>query len=297
MTLGAAFDNFILSKRLQGCMDKTISCYKDVVHPFIDYVGADTDLAVLTREKYNEYISILVSRSFSRATLASYIRQLKVFFRWIENEYNIDLGTSKLKVPRAYKKVVHIYTDDEIKTIFDMITTESEWLTARNRAMVALMLDSGLRQEEVCTIETASISWQRGTLKVTGKGNKERVVPVGRLSMHFMKMYRQLCPYTADYFFIGRRGETVSCDSVKHFMYKISKKLPFAFSSHRLRHNFATNYCLDQYEKYGHIDLYRLMILMGHEDIETTRIYLHHANQIIASITAISHLDKVLKLD
>jgi len=216
-------------------------------------------------------------------------------FRWPESEYGINLETDKLKVPRAYKKVVHIYTDEEIGMIFDAITAESEWITARNRAMVALMLDSGLRQQEVCTLQTADIFWSRKTLTVCGKGSKERVVPFGEFSRHYMKEYRKLCPYSAEYFFVGRRGIAVSCDSVKHFIFKLSRKLPFEFSSHRLRHNFATNYCLNQYEKHGHVDLYRLMILMGHEDIETTRLYLHHANQIIASVTAISHLDKVMK--
>lgn len=297
MNLNAAFDSFLLSKRLQGCSEKTISCYVQVVHPLIQFLGSDVEITTLTRSRYNEYIAVLVSGKYSRTTLSSYVRQLKVFLRWLENEYDLDLETSKLKVPRAYKKVVHIYSDDEIQLIFNSITAESEWITVRNCAMVALMLDSGLRQEEVCTLQSADIAWQRSTLKVNGKGNKERVVPFGRFSKQFMIRYRQLCPYSEDYFFVSRRGDTVSTDSVKHFIYKLGKKLPFEFSSHRLRHNFATNYCLNQYEKYGQVDLYRLMILMGHEDIETTRLYLHHANQIIASITAISHLDKVLKLD
>lgn len=297
MTLDAAFDAFLLSKRLQGCSEKTINCYEQVVHPLVMYLGIDTDVSDVTRSRYNEYVGFLVSQKYSRSTLASYIRQLKVFLRWLESEYNLDLETSKLKVPRAYKKVVHIYSDDEIALIFDSITAENEWITVRNCAMVALMLDSGLRQEEVCTLQSVDISWQRLTLKVNGKGNKERVVPFGRFSKKFMIRYRQLCPYSEDYFFVGRRGDVVTTDSVKHFIYKLGKKLPFEFSSHRLRHNFATNYCLNQYQEYGHVDLYRLMILMGHEDIETTRLYLHHANQIIASITAISHLDKVLKLD
>lgn len=297
MILSAAYNNFIFAKRLQGCSEKTLECYAQVVHPLVQFLGTDTDLSDLTREKYNEYISLLVSRKYSRSTLASYVRQLKVFLRWLESEYDLDLETSKLKVPRTYKKVVHIYSDSEIKTIFDTISAENDWLTARNRAMVALMLDSGLRQQEVCTLQSADILWKRCTLNVTGKGNKERVVPFGNLSKHFMMEYRQLCPYSKDYFFVGRRGDVVTADSVKHFIYKLSQQLPFEFSSHRLRHNFATNYCLNQYEKYGQVDLYRLMILMGHEDIETTRLYLHHANQIIASVTAISHLDKVLKLD
>ena len=296
MNLNAAFDSFLLSKRLQGCSEKTVLCYAQVVHPFIQRFG-NVEVNTLTRSQYNEYIGVLVSGKYSRTTLSSYVRQLKVFLRWLENEYDINLETSKLKVPKAYKKMVHIYSDAEIEMIFDSISAESEWLTVRNCAMVALMLDSGLRQEEVATLQTADIFWQRYTLKVKGKGNKERVVPFGRFSRQYMVRYRALCPYSEDYFFVGRRGGMVTCDAVKHFIYKLGKKLPFEFSSHRLRHNFATNYCLNQYEKYGHIDIYRLMILMGHEDIETTRRYLHHANQIIASITAISHLDKVLKLD
>lgn len=297
MTLNTAFDNFIFSKRLQGCSEKTLKCYVQVVHPLVRYLGSDVEISEVNRAGYNEYVSILVSKKYSRSTLASYIRQLKVFLRWLENEYGLDLESGKLKVPRAFKKVVHIYSDQEIKVIFNSISAESEWLTARNCAMVALMLDSGLRQQEVCTLQSADISWKNCTLKVTGKGNKERIVPFGQFSKRFMMEYRQLCPYSEKYFFVSRRGDAVTTDSVKHFIHKLSRKLPFEFSSHRLRHNFATNYCLNQYEKYGHIDLYRLMILMGHEDIETTRLYLHHANQIIASITAISHLDKVLKLD
>ena len=297
MILNAAFDSFLLSKRLQGCSEKTIKCYDQVVHPLVQYLGTGTDVCDVTRFRYNEYVAFLVSKNYSRSTLASYIRQLKVFLRWLESEYGLDLETSKLKVPRAFKKVVHIYSDDEIQLIFNSISAESEWITVRNCAMVALMLDSGLRQEEVCTLQSADIAWQRCTLKVNGKGNKERVVPFGKFSKQFMIRYRLLCPYSEEYFFVSRRGDIVSTDSVKHFIHKLGKKLPFEFSSHRLRHNFATNYCLNQYEKFGHVDLYRLMILMGHEDIETTRLYLHHANQIIASITAISHLDKVLKLD
>lgn len=297
MKMGEAFDNFIFSKKLQGCSVKSVTCYSQVIRPLIEYVGADEELDSFSRDKYNEYIALLTSRNYSRATLSSYVRQLKVFLRWLEDEYSINLSTSKLKVPKASRKVVHIYTVDEIRMIFDCIDADQKWLQLRNCSMVALMLDSGLRQNEVCTLRSADISWQRGTLKVLGKGSKERIVPFGNLSRHYLTEYRKLCPYSEEYFFVGRRGDEVTADSVKHFMYKLSKKLPFAFSSHRLRHNFATNYCLDQYEKYGQVDLYRLMILMGHEDIETTRVYLHHANQIIASINAISHLDKVYRLD
>ncbi len=295
MTLDAVFYNFLFVKKLQGCSAKTIDCYCQVIRPLVDYAGSDLLLADFNRDIYNGYIDMLVSRHYSRSTLASYVRQIKVFLRWIEDEYSVNLSTSKLKVPKASRKVVHIYTDDEIRLIFDTVDAESEWLRLRNCSMIALMLDSGLRQNEVCMLRSVDISWQRCTVKVLGKGSKERVVPFGSLSRKFMQRYRALCPFSGDYFFLSRRGALVTNDSVKHFISKLSRKLPFAFSSHRLRHNFATNYCLDQYDKYGQVDLYRLMVLMGHEDIETTRIYLHHANQLIAAANAISHLDKIFR--
>lgn len=73
----------------------------------------------------------------------------------------------------------------------------------------------------------------------------------------------------------------------------MKKILPFEFSSHKLRHNFATNYLLNQYEMFGQMDIYQLMVVMGHEDISTTRRYLHQANNILSAKTYISHLDKL----
>lgn len=294
MTLEAAFYRFLYLKQLQGCSDKTVSCYQQVLLPFIKFVG-DIPLTDLSRENHNEYIYLLTQRKYSRATFASYVRQLKVFIRWLESEYHLSLESEKLKVPVAHRRVVHIFSDGEIIDLFDSIEASPEWIRLRNCAMVALMLDSGLRQNEVACLRSEDIYWSSGTLKVLGKGAKERVVPFGCFSRDFMKMYREQCPYSDEYFFVDRHGGVLTADAVKHFMHKLSDKLPFDVSSHRLRHNFATNYCLNQYEKYGTIDLYRLMILMGHEDIETTRIYLHHANQIIASVSAISHLDKILR--
>ena len=82
---------------------------------------------------------------------------------------------------------------------------------------------------------------------------------------------------------------------VKNFMWNLAQKLPFEFSSHKLRHNFATNYCIDQYEKHGFVDIYKLMILTGHEDVKTTNRYLHIANQIIVSRESVSHIDKIFQ--
>lgn len=281
-------------KRLEGLSEKTICCYTQFVTPFLNFLGITTNVSDITKVNVYSYIDSLFKRDISRATLATYVRHVKVFLNWLEIEYNIDLSAQSIKVPKTPKKVLHIYDDSEIREIFSVVHADKEWITLRNKAMIALMLDSGLRQNEVCTLLRCDVSYRTNTLKICGKGNKERIVPLGQLSQYFMKEYEKLCPHENSRFFVARNGGVVTCDSVKHFMYRLGRTLPFEFSSHKLRHNFATNWCLDQYEKHGTVDIYRLMVLMGHEEVNTTRRYLHFANQIIASKSNISHLDKVL---
>lgn len=293
MCLKDAFECFIRSRRIRGLSEKTVRCYDMFVTPFIQYLGETSLIEEVDRTSVEDYIESLYKNRVSRATHATYIRHLKVFLRWSEEEYGVEMSAKNIHVPRTPKKVLHIYSDDDIRMIFEAVDIAEKWITYRNRSIIALMLDSGLRQGEVCTLCTKNIDMKTGVLKVCGKGNKERIVPFGIFSKKYMSVYRSECPYDAEYFFVSRRGEQMTCDSVKHFMSKISGKLPFEFSSHRLRHNFATNYCLDQYEQRGQVDIYRLMVLMGHEEVNTTRRYLHFANQIIATRSNISHLDKV----
>lgn len=295
MTLETAFEKFIFSRHLNGLSEKSIKCYTTFILPFVDDIGIELNIHSLTRDMVDHYISSLFNRKISRATLATYVRHIKVFLRWVEDNLNIDIMAKTIRIPRTPKKMLRIYNDDEIIAIFNSIYAENKWLTSRNRAIIALMLDSGLRQNEVCTLKKKDVLFHDSMVKVLGKGNKERIVPIGALTSYYLQVYLKQCQFESKNVFVNRRGEALTCDAVKHMMYKLSETLPFEFSSHKLRHNFATNYCLDQYERNGQIDIYKLMVLLGHEDIDTTRRYLHLANQIIASRANISHIDRILQ--
>lgn len=295
MTMKTAFDNFILSRRLADLSDKTITDYKSFVMPFIAYVGENEPITALTQECINRYIEMLLNKPISKSSRATYIRHVKVFLKWLQEDNEVLYNYKRVKVPKSPKKNVKIYESAELLEIFDSVCAESEWMTLRNKCIVALMYDSGLRQSEVCSLERSRVSFRENRMVVHGKGNKERTVPLGQLTAQFMKDYMSLCPYTSDKVFVNRHGKPLTCNAVKLLVGKVSDKLDFALSSHKLRHNFATNYCIDQYEEHGQVDIYRLMILMGHEDVETTKRYLHHANEIIGTKNCISHLDKVIK--
>ncbi len=294
MTVGESFDNFILSRKLADLSDKTITDYVEFVTPFIAFVGSCKPFCELTQGDINRYIEKLLARPVSKATRATYIRHLKIYLRWSENEYGALYNAKAVKVPKSPKKSVRIYSDMEIREIFDAVSSDREWLVLRNKCIIALMYDSGLRQSEVCTLKRSRISYSDNRMTVYGKGDKERIVPLGKLTKQFMREYTTKCPYTLDMVFVNRRGQPLTGNAVKMLISKLSHNLGFELSSHKLRHNFATNYCIDQYKKHGQIDIYRLMYLMGHEDIETTKRYLHFAYEVIASNECISHLDEVM---
>lgn len=293
MTLQEVFDNFILSRQLADLSPKTITAYQDFVSPFIAALSPGKPFLDVQQSDIQQYLLALLKRPLSKSTRATYIRHITIFLRWAQNEYTASYDAKKIKVPKSPKREVRIYTESEVNDIFNSITAESDWLVLRNKCIIALMYDSGLRRSEVCTLRRSKISYVDNRMIVRGKGDKERTVPLGLLTQHFMKKYISLCPYCSDSLFVNRRGEPLTGNAIKLMVSKLADRLPFELSSHKLRHNFATNYCIDQYERKGQVDIYRLMYLMGHEDVETTQRYLHFAYEVIASRDSISHLDKL----
>lgn len=294
MTIRQAFDKFIFAKRIQGLSSKSISDYEMMVGLFVRYVGHDTDVLELTKEKIESYFEYQLQRGLARSTFASYVRNAKIFLMWLEKECCIDIGASEIVTPRTPKTTPYIYSTKDISLIFSIIQFDDEWLVYRNKSMIALMLDSGLRQEEVCNLKIADMDFHGNIIKVHGKGDKERLVPLGSFAKRYILTYLELCPFQSKRLFVSNHGDNITTNALKQMATKMARQLPFEFSCHKLRHNFATNFCLDQFEQFGRMDVYSLMTLMGHANIKTTERYMHIANQILISRQNISHLDRIL---
>lgn len=293
MTIQDTYNEFIFSKRAQGLTDKSIDSYNNMLHIFIDYFGPDRNIDTLDFKSIQQFAIDLRSRSLSKASVSTYMRNAKIFLRWVSDEYGLSFDPKKIKVPKSPKKNAHIYSDDEIQQIFDSIQSPVSWISARNCAMVALMLDCGIRQCELCGLQRSDVDFVNRHMKVYGKGDKERFVPIGSLALDLLDRYYALCPYQNDTVFVKKDGSPLSNNAVKLFTYRLQKKLGFKFSSHGLRHNFATHYILDNLEERHTSGVYDLSILMGHESIETTKRYEHIAHELIAVKSCNSHLDKV----
>ena len=295
MTVKKAFDKFIRSRHLKGVSENTITSYRNLTARFIKYIGLDSDMECITQDDLDNFIDHLYSIALSRNSIASYIRNTKIFLKWYQKKNDVKYNAAELVIPKTPKKMVYIYSPSDIDLIFSTIETCSDWLTARNKAIIALMLDSGLRQGEICNLKIYNLFFDDCRLKVCGKGNKERIVPMGNMTQQLIREYLSLRPYESDNLFVSYHGEPLTCNAVKSMTWDLQQRLPFPFSSHKLRHNFATNYLINQYDLFGQMDIYQLMTIMGHEDMATLRRYLHHANSIIASRKCISHLDTIYK--
>ena len=297
MTLKQAYDEFMFQKELAGLAPASLSDYRNIITIMLNHVGASIDLESVTYEVVTEYIMTLLRRPLAKATISTYIRNTRIFLRWVYAEYGLSFDPVKIKVPKSPKRIVHIYSDTEIQYLFSCVQTSIPWLTARNRAIIALMLDSGIRQCEVCKLLWNNVDFERMVLKVQGKGSKERLVSLGYMSKILLNDYFSLCPFKdSENVFLDRLGGPLSVNAIRLFVNRLKKQLPFDLSSHKLRHNFATNYCIDNIRKYGNTNVYDLSILMGHESIETTKKYEHFAHEMIAVENNISHLDKVYKV-
>lgn len=294
MTIAEAKDRFLYEKQLKNCSQETVRSYHYFIKVFMDYIGP-YDVESLTMADIERYALHLYASDLSAATHHTYLHHLRIFLNWCAKKVTLQLDPSEIAVPKSPKKSLRIYSDEDIRLIYQTDCTNDEMLNARNRALVSLMLDSGLRQRELCTVRLSDIDFSARRLKVLGKGNKERIVPLGRVTIALIRKYLELSPDPdAKYVFLNAYGKPLTGNAVKLFMRKMAGLLPFEFSSHKLRHNFATNYCIDKLEKEGTVDTYSLMYIMGHESIETTERYVHLAREIIASKTCISHVDSIL---
>lgn len=294
MKLTDLLDNFYRMHRLKNHKPKTIQNYVDILNMFIAFID-NKDIEDLTAEDIYSFHEMLQDKNLSTATIRTYLTHLQAFFRWAEsNDYMQGKTLSKhILKPKLPKKMVQVYSEVEIIQILEACEKSIDWISKRNKLIVALMLDSGLRQAEVTKIYKKDVDYTNMRLLVHGKGDKDRYVPLGNLTIFFLDEYLKACPYDKDCLIVNRCGDEFTCNAVKQLLADIKEKVPFRVYSHALRHNFASNFLIDSYNEKGSFDALALQSLLGHTDFRVTENYIHYAQEMVTCARKISHLDKL----
>jgi len=259
----------------------SIEAYTRDVQKLADYVGNEfpsKSPLELELEHLRKFVTALAKLEISAYSQARIISGIKAFYRFLMYEDRITEDPAQLlEAPKLGRKLPDTLSFAEIETLLAAIPLgESEG--HRNRAMIEMLYSSGLRVSELVELKKSQIFTEVGFLKVVGKGNKERLVPVGRAALHYLKLYdehvrSQQVPAKGqeEFVFLNRRGQKLTRVMVFLIIKKtaVQAGIQKNISPHTFRHSFATHLIE------GGADLRAVQEMLGHESITTTEIYTH----------------------
>jgi len=245
---------------------------------FLEYKNrnpAPQDIVLKDLQEFVKWIGELGMTATSQSRIISGIRS---FYKYcsIENIVSRD-PTLLLETPKQKRSLPDFLTIAEIDQILgsvDLSTAEGE----RNRAILETMYSCGLRVTEVVNLRISALYPDLGFIKVTGKGDKERLVPIGKTALKYISIYRNqvrvhssIKPGNEDILFLNRRGAKLSRQMIFFFLKELVKQsgIKKTVSPHTFRHSFATHLVE------GGADLRAVQEMLGHESITTTEIYTH----------------------
>tara|TARA_B000000477_G_scaffold18012_1_gene15489 strand:- start:1606 stop:2502 length:897 start_codon:yes stop_codon:yes gene_type:complete len=291
MNWDSGFENFKNYLKLErGLSDNSIKSYDYDLILFKKFLIAnkinDTPLNCKPETIKNYlYKSFSDKKSISQARSISAI---KSFFNYLIFEgYIKDSPISNIESPKQEKKLPKVLTEEEIKKLINSIDLNHDF-GQRNKTIIEILYGTGIRVSELINLKLSNIFFKENIIKVIGKGNKERFVPLGEIASNEMKIYinnrnrLKIDSKSSDILFLNRYGRGLTRSMIFKIISDASKRvgLDKKISPHTLRHSFATHLI-----KNG-ADLRTIQLILGHESITTTEIYTHLDTL---------HLEEVLK--
>ena len=250
----------------------TVASYCSDVEKFLSVYGGKAEDTLPT--DIEEYIS--TRTQMSERSQARSISSLRSFFDWMVKEgYITDNPCDRVESPKLGRYLPDVLSEEEIENIIGAVDT-STWQGKRDRAILEVMYGCGLRVSETAGLKISSLFLDEGFIRIIGKGDKERLTPIGEMAADAIAAYLEERPVPAaksadDLVFLNRFGKPISRVS----LFKIVKKYTLAagitkeVSPHTFRHSFATHLI-----EHG-ADLRVVQEMLGHENIATTEIYTH----------------------
>ena len=281
----AVIDRFIDALWLEdGLAANSLAAYRRDLRHLSDWL-APQDLLDAGEDQLQRYFAATFSSS--RATTANRrLSAMRRFYRWALREGLVEADpTRRLATAKAPPRFPRTLTEAQVEALLAAPDPESV-LGLRDRAMLELLYATGLRVSELVGVKMSELSSAEGLVRVTGKGQKERVVPIGEEARLWLERYSAkarpalLGGRAADALFVTRRGEPMSRQMFWKLVrrYAIQADIRAPLSPHGLRHAFATHLL-----NHG-ADLRVVQMLLGHADISTTQIYTHVARERLQAL-------------
>ncbi len=269
--------------------NNTIMSYMNDLNKFDSFLN-NKDITKIDKTTIRLFIESEKKRKLSDRTISHDLIVIKNFYKYLEKNNTIKNNPSvDIELPKLKKTLPHVLSLDEVDKILDIELKDK--YAYRNKAMLELMYSSGLRISELVNLKIQDIDLEEDIVRVTGKGSKMRIVPIGDYAIHYLKLYineyRSLLMKSkiSDYLFLNSRGDRISRQAMFKIIKQIirDKNIKKDVSPHTLRHSFASHMLENG------ADLRSIQELLGHSDISTTQIYTHISNKKIKENYEESH--------
>ncbi len=240
------------------------------------------DINKINKEDVTSYMEYLVKNNISPRSITRITISIKNFYKYLVREKICHSNPCEnIDTPKLTKKLPKVLNVEEINKLLNFNPNNN--IQHRNKAMIELLYASGLRVSELINLKINDVNIEMNLLRCFGKGNKERIIPIGDIATKWIKEYLNVYRYsllknkTSDYLFLNNRGSKMTRQGFFKILKKLAQeqKITKDFSPHTLRHSFATHLL-----EYG-ADLRSIQEMLGHSDITTTGIYTHIANNTI----------------
>nr|WP_299383589.1 site-specific tyrosine recombinase XerD [Allomuricauda sp.] len=278
----------------RGLSENSVFAYVRDLQKLVDFLDVhqiQTSPTVVEKETIQQFIYELAKNSNPRSQ-ARVISGLKGFFGYLVFEnYREDNPMDLIEAPKIGRKLPDTLSTEEIDALIaqiDLGTNEGE----RNRAIIETLYGCGLRVSELIQLKLSDLYFDEDFIQVTGKGNKQRFVPIGPTTKKYISLYkkevRPLIPIQEghqDYLFLNRRGRQLTRAMIFTIVKQLAEKagLQKNISPHTFRHSFATHLLENG------ADLRAIQQMLGHESITTTEVYMHVNRKHLADVLAKHH--------
>ncbi len=276
----------------RGLAEQTLQAYRSDLEKFSRWLDERGDsLLTLRGEVLHDYLAWRLAQGFKASSTARLLSALRRFFQYlIREQLREDDPTALLMGPKLPKRLPKDLTENQVEALLAEPDV-GDPLELRDKAMLELLYATGLRVSELVGLTMENISLRQGVVRVIGKGNKERLVPMGEEAMYWIATYLHeargylLGLQPSDVLFPSNRAQQMTRQTFWHRikLYASRAHIAVDLSPHTLRHAFATHLL-----NHG-ADLRVVQMLLGHADLSTTQIYTHVASERLKALHAEHH--------
>jgi integrase/recombinase XerD len=289
----ALIDKFLDHLWLEdGLSRNTLSSYRFDLYNFSNWLNKTNSIFLenVTKSDIQQYLSFKFPSSKARSISRS-LSTLRRFYRFLYREKKITTDpTLQIQKPKIPKSLPKSLSEDEVENLLEAPDLNID-IGIRDKAMIELLYACGLRVSELVNIQLTELNLDDGVIRVTGKGDKTRLVPMGEDAMDYIQKYllsaREaiLKNKKSKYLFVTHHGKSMTRQTFWHSLkkYALIANIKQSISPHILRHAFATHLI-----NHG-ADLRVVQMLLGHSDISTTQIYTHVARERLKTIHKTHH--------